>query len=52
MQETADILGVCYDTVRRLVQRGVLKCSTTLRHRKIPKFEIERFLKETTKVEY
>jgi hypothetical protein len=48
--ESADILGVCYDTVRRLVQRGLLKCWTAMRHKKIPNFEIEGFLKETTRL--
>jgi hypothetical protein len=36
-----------YDTVCRLVRRGLLSSSTALRHRKIPKCEIE--VKETTK---
>jgi hypothetical protein len=49
MRETAVILGVSYITVHRLVQRGLLKSSTALRHKLIPLFEIERFLKATTK---
>ena len=47
MQETADILGVHYITVHRLIQRGLLKCSKALRKKLIPATEIERFLKET-----
>jgi excisionase family DNA binding protein len=47
MQETADILGVSYKTVHRLLQRGLLKGSRALRHKIIPRTEIERFLKET-----
>ena len=47
MKETAEILGVSYITVHRLIQRGLLKPSLALRHKIIPKFEIERFLKET-----
>lgn len=47
MQETADILGVSYITVHRLLKRGLLKSSTALRHKLIPASEIERFLKST-----
>jgi excisionase family DNA binding protein len=47
MQETADRLGVSYQTVYRLLKRGLLKSSTALRHKLIPATEIERFLKAT-----
>jgi DNA-directed RNA polymerase specialized sigma24 family protein len=47
MQETADILGVSYITVHRLLKRGLLKSSTALRHKLIPGSEIERFLQST-----
>lgn len=47
MQETADMLGVSYITVHRLLKRGLLKSSTALRHKLIPASEIERFLKST-----
>jgi excisionase family DNA binding protein len=47
MQETADILGVSYITVHRLLKRGLLKSSSALRHKLIPASEIERFLKAT-----
>ena len=47
MQETADILGVSYITVHRLLKRGLLKSSTALRHKLIPASEIERFLEST-----
>ncbi len=47
MQETADILGVSYITVHRLLKHGLLKCSSAVRHKLIPASEIERFLKET-----
>ncbi len=49
MEETAEALGVSYITVWRLVQRGLLKSSTALRHKLIPVSEIERFLKTTSK---
>jgi excisionase family DNA binding protein len=47
MSETAKILGVSYITVHRLIQRRLLKSSSSCRHKMIPKAEIERFLKET-----
>ena len=45
MQETADVLGISYFTVHRLIKRGLLKSSTAIRHKLIPVTEIERFLK-------
>ena len=47
MRETADILGVNYITVHRLLKRGLLKSSSALRTKLIPATEIERFLKAT-----
>jgi predicted site-specific integrase-resolvase len=47
MQETAEILGLSYISVHRLLKRGLLKSSTALRHKLIPGSEIERFLKDT-----
>jgi len=47
MQETADMLGVSYITVHRLLKRGLLRSSLALRHKLIPASEIERFLKST-----
>jgi excisionase family DNA binding protein len=47
MQETADILGVSYITVHRLLKRGHLKSCSALRHKLIPMTEIQRFLRET-----
>ena len=44
MAETARILGISYISVHRLLKRGLLKSSTALRHKLIPKTEIERFL--------
>lgn len=46
-RETAQILGVCYQTVHRLVKRGELKSSSALRTKLIPASEIERFLSAT-----
>ena len=47
MRETAEILGVSYITVHRLVKRGLIKNSKALRSIIIPAAEIERFLKES-----
>ena len=44
LQETADMLGLSYITVYRLVQRGKLKSSGPLRTKLITKLEIDRFL--------
>jgi excisionase family DNA binding protein len=52
MRETAEILGVSYITVHRLIQRGLLKSSFACRHKMISKIEIERFLKETSRSVY
>ena len=47
VQETAHILGVSHKTVHRLVARGLLRSSKALRHLLIPRFEIDRFLKDS-----
>ena len=47
MQEAADVLGVSYITIHRLLKRGLLKSSTALRHKLIPHTEIVRFLRAT-----
>lgn len=41
------MLGVSEKTVRRLIDRRLLRVSRALRHLRIPKGEIERFLEET-----
>jgi excisionase family DNA binding protein len=48
VRETAEILGVSDKTVRRLIDRKLLRASRALRHLLIPKKEIERFLQETS----
>ena len=52
MKQTAELLGVSYITVHRLLARGLLRSSSALRTKIIAKSEIERFLKETTKSSY
>jgi hypothetical protein len=48
MEETAEIFTISYTSVQRLVARGLLRASTALRHKRISRVEIERFLKATT----
>jgi excisionase family DNA binding protein len=48
MRETAEILGVFYITVYRLLKRGKLRASDALRNKVIPKQEIHRFLRDST----
>lgn len=47
MKETAEMLGLSYITVHRLIKRGLLRSSKALRHKLIPATEIEKFLKST-----
>jgi excisionase family DNA binding protein len=51
-KETAELLGTSTKTVYRLLERGLLKSSVALRHKRIPKTEIERFLKDTVRSQY
>lgn len=45
INEVADALGVTPITVRRLIQRGLLKPCRVLRHVLVPATELERLLK-------
>ena len=47
VRETAEILGISEISVYRLLNRGLLRASVALRHKRIPKSEIERFLNQT-----
>ena len=44
--ETADLLGISKSSVRRLISRGLLKSTKILRHKLIPRAEIEKLLQE------
>jgi len=44
VKTTATELGVCKETIRRLVRRKVLRKLPGLRHILIPKIEIQRYL--------
>src|SRR5271154_5221713 len=48
VKETALMLGVSDKSVYRLIERGLLKSCSALRHKRILKTEIERFLRATT----
>jgi len=47
MREAAEILGVSYITVHRLLKRGTLRASDAIRNKVIPHAEIERFLRDS-----
>jgi hypothetical protein len=47
MAETAELLGLSYNSVYRLNKRGLLNSSSALRHKLFPRSEIERFLQST-----
>ena len=46
INDAATALGVCKETVRRLVRRKVLRKLPGLRHILIPRAEIQRYLNE------
>lgn len=48
VRETAEILGVSEKTVRRLIDRRLLRVSRALRHILIPKIAITEFLEQTS----
>lgn len=47
MAEAAQVLGVSYMTMHRLLKRGLIRSSSACRIKIIPHAEIERFLAET-----
>jgi excisionase family DNA binding protein len=47
VKEAAALLGISEKSVRRLIDRGLIRSSRALRHLLIPKREIERFLQDT-----
>ena len=44
--EAAAIVGVSYHTIYRLLKRGKLRSIPFIRHKRIPRVELERFLRE------
>lgn len=44
--ETAQLLGISSKSVRRLLDRGLLHAIAVLRHKLVPRSEIERFLRQ------
>jgi excisionase family DNA binding protein len=46
VRETAIALGISRMSVRRLIQRGLLRPNRALRHLLIPLSEIDRFLQQ------
>ena len=47
LEECAKLLGISVKSVRRLIERGLLKPSRALRHLRISRVEIEKFLERT-----
>ena len=47
MREAAAIIGVSYMSMHRLLQRGLIRSSSALRTKVIPRSELERFLNST-----
>ncbi len=47
MHEAAEMIGVSYMSMHRLLQRGLIKSSSALRTKVIPRSELERFLSST-----
>ena len=47
IREAAEILGVSEKSIRRLIDRGMIRPSRALRHLLIPSKELDRFLDET-----
>jgi excisionase family DNA binding protein len=45
VEEVAKLLKIPPKSVYRLLDRGLLKSSSALRHKRIPRSEIDRFLK-------
>ena len=46
VDEVAAMLGVTPKSIYRLLQRGLLKSLKALRHHRIPRKELERFLQQ------
>src|ERR1017187_6193801 len=42
-KESAKMLCISQKSVYRLIQRGKLRCISSLRHKRIPRSELERF---------
>jgi excisionase family DNA binding protein len=49
MAEAAELLGISYISVHRLLKRGLIRSSTALRTKVISRAELEKFLRETSK---
>ncbi len=44
VREAASVLNLSEKSVRRLLQRGKLRSLASLRHKRIPRSDLERFL--------
>lgn len=46
--EVSQMLAVGHKTVYRLLNRGILRCSSAIRHKRISKESIDEFIRTTT----
>jgi excisionase family DNA binding protein len=46
-KEAADLIGISYWTTLRLVKRGKLRAISSIRFKRIPRSEIDRFLRDS-----
>jgi excisionase family DNA binding protein len=46
LQESAALLALSTKSIARLIKRGKLRCMSSVRHKRIPRSELTRFLKE------
>jgi predicted DNA-binding protein (UPF0251 family) len=47
--EVSEMFGISQKSVYRLLERGLLKCSSALRHKRITKGSIDEFVANTAK---
>jgi excisionase family DNA binding protein len=45
-REAAAVIGVCPHTIYRLLQRGKLRAISSIRHKRIPKEQVHKFLRD------
>ena len=46
--EVGEMFGICTKSVYRLLDRGLLKSSSAIRHKRISKASIDEFIAKTT----
>jgi len=46
VRECAQLTSLCEKTILRLIQRGKLRCLSSIRHKRIPAAELARFIRD------